>query len=628
MNTNRLHNRCLGLLRKRRKIGSDGFTLIEILVTLAITGILVTAIYRFFIGQHHAYTVQDQVIEMEQNARAAMDMIRRDLRMAGYQATGDELINHLSDFVPSSFIPAYPVKVNLDANPKISSGSGTDPDVITFLSVLPTSNNPTTLSTAVSAGSDQIILNLTGTQTDDQYNVGDIIHIGTGSEYAVVTGISGSTLAIDTHPADDADHRGVSQNHAAGTPVGEIYVVSYAVFNEANDSSYDRHDPGHPVLKRKANGGGFQPVAENITDMQLGHPGSGEIEVTLTSRTDRLDHQFQDNTGYRTYTARARITARNADAVAVGTDCTVPAAPDNLVLTGLDDTCLCTLYLTWDPVTGYTGCEVDNYTIYYGTTSGSYPNRVDAVNGTAYTLDVTALTGCTYYVSVAAVNSAGTGPKSAEQSITDALAPATPTGVTGKNINGVQRKVVISWNKNSECDLQGYHIEGKSASGDGFVQISDRIISKEFNSYTDIDFDAPFDCATYYYRIQAQDFCPNTSESTAQVAVSPTAPAPPAGPVFSTDGIATDTLAWTLSTDDFAVLDHTGLNYITGYRVYGPDGELLDDTLAPGTRTWVSPSLNAYYDVSAVDLCENESARLRFSSDAGTVSNSDMAFPD
>jgi hypothetical protein len=100
------------------------------------------------------------------------------------------------------------------------------------------------------------------------------------------------------------------------------------------------------------------------------------------------------------------------------------------------------------------------------------------------------------------------------------------------------------------------------------------------------------------------------------------------GPVFSTDGIATDTLAWTLSTDDFEVLDPYGLNYITGYRVYGPDGELLDDTLAPGTRTWVSPSLNGYYDVSAVDVCENESARLRFSSECtGTEPVITIAFP-
>ncbi len=617
MNTNRLHNRCLDLSGKRREKVSDGFTLIEILVALVITSILVTAIYRFFIGQHHAYTVQDQVIEMEQNARAALDMIRRDLRMAGYHAMGNHLINHLSDFVPSSFIPAYPVKVHLDANPKISSGGSTGPDVITFLSVLPTSNNPTTLSTAVSEDSAQISVNLSATRTDSQYNVGDIIHIGTGSEYATVTGISGSTLTIDTHPGDDGGNRGVSQNHAAGTPVGEIYVVSYAVFNEDNDPAYDRHDPGHPVLKRKVNAGGFQPVAENITNMELRHLGAGEIQVVLSSRTDRPDHRFQTNDGYRAVTASARIKARNADTVAMGTDCAVPAAPDNLVLTGLDENYPCKIHMTWDPVAGDPGCETGKYIICYGTVSKSCANRVDAGSVTAYTLDVAALTGCTYYVTVAAVNSAGTGPKSAEQCITDALAPATPTGFTAENINGVERKVVLSWNKNSECDLLGYTIEGKSGAADGFVKINDPVISRELDRFTDIDFDAPIDCATYYYRIQAQDFCPNASESTAQVPVSPTAPAPPADPVFSTDGSGTDTLAWSLSTDDFDVPGHNDLNYITGYRVYGPDSELLDDTLAPGTNTWVSTSLNAYYDVSAVDACGNESAKVRFSSEAG-----------
>lgn len=589
----------------------QGFTLVEILVAILISSLLVTAIFGFFITQHHAYTVQEQVVEMEQSTRAAMDMLRRELRMAGYHAVGNQLINHLPDFVPAAFIPAYPVTVNLDANPKISKGSGDDPDVITFLSVVPTNHNPTVLSTAAAAGSSQLSLALTGTQTGAQYNVGDLLHIGACSEYAKVTAISGNTLTIDTNPAV-LGNQGLARGYAAGTPVGEISVVSYAVFNEDNDPSFHRHDPGHPVLKRKVNAGSFQPLAENITDMQVQHIGSGEILVTLSSRTDRPDHKFADNRGYRTYSTRARITVRNADHVAVGTACDLPSPPSSLVLSGLDSEDPCKINLSWDRVTGPAGCEVSMYQIYYGTVSGAYLFRAEVGDVTWHTLDVSGLNACSYYVRVAAVNSAGIGLRSDENVITDIQAPAVPAGVTAENIDGVERRVVLSWKKNTECDLQGYHVYGKAESVSGVApRISAAMIPKEQTHYTDTGFSmTQIDCAAYSYHIEAMDFCPNPSVWSADVSVSPAPPAPPTTPGFTTDGLR-DILSWKVSENDFYVND---MNYIVGYQVYGPSHILLAAGLAPGTKIWHSPSTHAYYDVSATDACGNESEKLRISS--------------
>jgi type IV pilus assembly protein PilW len=62
----------------------EGVTLIELLVALAIFGIVIGAIYRLFIVQTKAYTVQDQAVEVQQNVRSAMEILLRDLRMAGY----------------------------------------------------------------------------------------------------------------------------------------------------------------------------------------------------------------------------------------------------------------------------------------------------------------------------------------------------------------------------------------------------------------------------------------------------------------------------------------------------------------------------------------------------------------
>jgi type IV pilus assembly protein PilW len=61
-----------------------GVTLIELLVALVIAAITLAGIYRVFITQTKTYAVQDQVVETQQNVRSAMDILLRDLRMAGF----------------------------------------------------------------------------------------------------------------------------------------------------------------------------------------------------------------------------------------------------------------------------------------------------------------------------------------------------------------------------------------------------------------------------------------------------------------------------------------------------------------------------------------------------------------
>jgi prepilin-type N-terminal cleavage/methylation domain-containing protein len=64
-------------------LNRKGITLIELMVALVISGIVMGAIYRLFITQTRAYTVQDQVAEVQQSVRSAMEILVRDLRMAG-----------------------------------------------------------------------------------------------------------------------------------------------------------------------------------------------------------------------------------------------------------------------------------------------------------------------------------------------------------------------------------------------------------------------------------------------------------------------------------------------------------------------------------------------------------------
>lgn len=62
----------------------DGFTLIELMMSLAVGGILMAAVMTSFLSQHNVYLAQDEVVEMQQNARVATDILTSEIRMAGY----------------------------------------------------------------------------------------------------------------------------------------------------------------------------------------------------------------------------------------------------------------------------------------------------------------------------------------------------------------------------------------------------------------------------------------------------------------------------------------------------------------------------------------------------------------
>ncbi len=65
-----------------------GITLVELLIALVVFGLVSAGTYRLFVGQTRAYAVQDQVVEVQQNSRTTMEILLRDLRMAGYDSDG------------------------------------------------------------------------------------------------------------------------------------------------------------------------------------------------------------------------------------------------------------------------------------------------------------------------------------------------------------------------------------------------------------------------------------------------------------------------------------------------------------------------------------------------------------
>ncbi|MCI5136459.1 MAG: prepilin-type N-terminal cleavage/methylation domain-containing protein [Candidatus Electrothrix sp. AW2] len=70
----------------RRKQKENGFSLLEVMVSMVIVSFITIGMYGVYTIQQRSYTVQEQVSEMQQKGRAALDFMVRDLRMAGFDS--------------------------------------------------------------------------------------------------------------------------------------------------------------------------------------------------------------------------------------------------------------------------------------------------------------------------------------------------------------------------------------------------------------------------------------------------------------------------------------------------------------------------------------------------------------
>lgn len=99
----------------------SGFTLVELLITMVISGIIMAGVYAAYTVNQKVYSEQQHVVYMQQNIRAALQMLGREIRMAGFDPTGD------SD---SGIIGALPgsVRFTMDLN-EDGDVADTDEDV-------------------------------------------------------------------------------------------------------------------------------------------------------------------------------------------------------------------------------------------------------------------------------------------------------------------------------------------------------------------------------------------------------------------------------------------------------------------------------------------------------------------
>ena len=72
-----------------------GFTLVEIMVAIAVSSILMLGVMQIFSSNKRANMIGGGLARVQENARFAMRKLTQDMRMAGYVGCGGQLKNHL-----------------------------------------------------------------------------------------------------------------------------------------------------------------------------------------------------------------------------------------------------------------------------------------------------------------------------------------------------------------------------------------------------------------------------------------------------------------------------------------------------------------------------------------------------
>ncbi|MCX5723715.1 MAG: PilW family protein [Nitrospirae bacterium] len=238
----------------------QGMTLVELLVGLVVAMVVVAAAFTVLVTTQKATTANDQVVETQQNVRIAMDLLSRDIKLAGFGMTGP-VGTCATAIVPLDHTPA---------------GADTGPDSLRLLVPIGRSMAPAwSLASAVGgvASFNQITLPA-GAVADMTTEAGGsltgaIVTIGGGATFSV-TSVSGNSLNFAQIPPPAA--------FPVGMPVYLLQCVTYSIGTSTVACSGDA-----PCLLRNG-----VSVADGIEDIQFAYACDGCNGAVNAGVADRI----------------------------------------------------------------------------------------------------------------------------------------------------------------------------------------------------------------------------------------------------------------------------------------------------------------------------------------------------
>jgi prepilin-type N-terminal cleavage/methylation domain-containing protein len=263
------------------KIHPEGFTLVELLIAVAIAGVVISAGFGVYLTQHEGWIIQEQITDMQQNARVAMHELETRIRMAGYG-------------LPGGIQPIY--------------AANTNPDTITVVS-----QNEFECEATIEHAMPQPSSELRCDGHD-------------------VSCFKEDTWAYIYDPfADTGEFFYITQVQVSSSyilhnisPLSRCYPQrSIVTMVDLHKFYIDTTDTNHPNLMVQREGNQSYIYAEDIEDLQFRYglangvftdvpPAASvvrEVLITLTARTARKDLQFQGE--YRRRVLASDVKVRN-----------------------------------------------------------------------------------------------------------------------------------------------------------------------------------------------------------------------------------------------------------------------------------------------------------------------------
>lgn len=258
-----------------------GISLIEVMVALVLTGIIAIAILRLYNTQHKNYLVQDDVIGIQASARASIDELTRQVRMAGY---------------------GLPLGV-----PPIMA-SNTDPDTITI--TYAADDCETVLSSPMPKPSSELKCS------------GDLSCFYDGQWVYIFDPDSGSGEFFEITEVQVAAFH-LQHNTMDLSRVYDTNAIILAM-NQVKFYVDETTDPDHPALMMQLAGQPPAVYAENITDLQFRYRLDNgtvvdqpvlvmnirEVIISVTGRSDKPDYAYDDPV-YRNRNYTSSVYVRN-----------------------------------------------------------------------------------------------------------------------------------------------------------------------------------------------------------------------------------------------------------------------------------------------------------------------------
>ena len=168
------------------KNNNGGFTIVELVVGLALTLIILGVVISVFNVQSKSYCLQEQLTEMQQNVRAAMDMMVREIKMAGYDPAGNGFNGIVYDTTQLQIL------ADLDGN---GTATGTNEN-ITYR-YYNTSDYPFQIKRKTGSGSFQPFAENIQTFTFDYLNINGTTTTSSANIRQVRVAITGRTAKLD-----------------------------------------------------------------------------------------------------------------------------------------------------------------------------------------------------------------------------------------------------------------------------------------------------------------------------------------------------------------------------------------------------------------------------------------------